>query len=245
MRVFLVVLLCALTGTLGGCATGVAICAGAFVQLNKDMRLATVQTSVTLPPAPVAPPVNTEYVAPTAHTVPQLSLLLDMDPFAVPKPKVVDTPPLENTVIHQKGMPMAGSVATHETPEKTRKVLLYFGKAKEQQACPQVRYVARDMSGDAPTLMQSAIAELLKGPTDQEKAKGFISLFHPDSLFCEVRIKRNGVVQVRCPEDKLQPSEDSPCKRQRLNLSITSTILQFDGVKKVQIYRVKKTPGNS
>ncbi len=120
------------------------------------------------------------------------------------------------------------------SPEETTKVKIYFNNSKldPEVSCNKVFAVEREIL-KTPAVGQAALENLLKGPTDTEKAEGYSTSINP-----EVKIQKliidNGTAKVDFDE-QLEFQVGGSCRVAAIRAQITQTLKQFSTVKEVII----------
>lgn len=120
-----------------------------------------------------------------------------------------------------------------ESAAMTTRIKLYFPNATRGKNgdCPNVYYVERDVF-TVPTIGTSTMAELIKGPSDEERGMGYSSAFEDGTKFKSLKIS-NGLAEVRFDPDF--KAAKGACSRNTLRMQIVATLQQFPEVKRVGI----------
>ncbi|MBP9771156.1 GerMN domain-containing protein [Candidatus Gracilibacteria bacterium] len=123
-----------------------------------------------------------------------------------------------------------------ETSVSTMIVKVYFNNPEIDPnwdfECSNVLAVERTIP-KTESVAAAALTELLKGPTDAEKAKGYVSNINADVKIQGITIK-DSVAKVDF-NDQLQYQAGGSCKTSAIIAQITQTLKQFSSVKEVVI----------
>ena len=195
---------------LTACAAGISMCPpGAHVQLNAMLRtVVTTTTTVTAPSAPVA-------VAPAASL-----------PSA-------GSPSMDAPV--QTANPLPPATALQAEPTKgNMHVKLYFLKKPglHRKKCPNLAFVEREIKGGTQAQF-ATMTELLSGPTEVEKSKGFLPPFTGGAKLVSLSMK-NATAQIFFDQGLKSPTIGN-CRHATLRRQIVATMMQFPTVKSVNI----------
>lgn len=156
-------------------------------------------------------------------TYPRVSIEPDLPSNAIPvvKDVPVATPAIENTA---------------EASTKTMIVKVFFNNPKTDPnwefECSNVFAVERTIP-KTDSVALAAINELLKGPTDDEKAKGYMSNINSGVKVQKLTIV-NSVAKIDFDE-QLQFQVGGSCKVSAIYAQIKQTLKQFSSVKDVII----------
>ncbi|EKE16365.1 MAG: hypothetical protein ACD_11C00018G0001 [uncultured bacterium] len=113
---------------------------------------------------------------------------------------------------------------------------VYFGKSRsdsQNEDCNKVYPVTRKVK-KVQKIGQSAIEQLLVGPTDEEKEDGYFTSIPEDVQLMGLSIQ-HGIAFVDF-NDKLDQEADKSCRSVMIRAQITETLKQFLNVDDVQIY---------
>lgn len=117
------------------------------------------------------------------------------------------------------------------------KVKVYFNNDKmdPEFSCNKVFAVERTVSQNFQQLIYgAAIKELLKGPTEEEKAQGFFSSINPGISYKEITIGDDNIVRINFDE-QLEFQVGGSCRVATIRAEITQTLKQFPTIKDVII----------
>lgn len=115
-------------------------------------------------------------------------------------------------------------------------IKVYFGKQEtdfRNEDCNNVYPVERKVK-KVQRIGQSAIEQLLIGPTDKEKEDGYFTSIPKDVQLMGISIQ-HGIAFVDF-NDKLDQDADKSCEAVMIRSQITETLKQFLNVNEVQIY---------
>lgn len=116
------------------------------------------------------------------------------------------------------------------------KVKVFFGNSlldKNPDDCRDVYPVEREVE-KIPKIGQAALEELLKGPTEEEKERGYFTSIDDETELRGLSIQ-HGVAFVDF-NDELDDDVDDKCEAQAIRSQIEQTLKQFPTVNEVQIY---------
>ncbi|MDP3052664.1 MAG: GerMN domain-containing protein, partial [bacterium] len=118
--------------------------------------------------------------------------------------------------------------------KETSKVKIYFNNSNldPEASCNKVFAVERYIS-KTPAVGQAALEELLKGPTDTEKAGGYFTSINPGVKIQKLTIE-NGTAKVEFDE-QLEFQVGGSCRVAAIRAQIVQTLKQFPTVKEVVI----------
>ncbi|MBU4275018.1 GerMN domain-containing protein [Patescibacteria group bacterium] len=117
------------------------------------------------------------------------------------------------------------------------KIKVYFNNNKmdPEFSCNKVFAVERTVSQNFQQLIYGeAIKELLKGPTEEEKAQGFFSSINPGIGYREIIIGDDNIVRIDFNE-KLEEAVGGSCRVAAIRAEITQTLKQFPTIENVII----------
>ncbi len=114
------------------------------------------------------------------------------------------------------------------------KIKIYFNNNKldPQASCNKAFSVQREIT-ETQAVGRTALEELLKGPTGQEKSDGFFTSINPDVKIQKLTIK-DGIARVDFNE-QLEYEVGGSCRVSAIRAQITETLKQFSTVKEVII----------
>jgi spore germination protein GerM len=117
---------------------------------------------------------------------------------------------------------------------ETIKVKIYFNNSKmdPEYSCNKVFPTERQIIKTS-AVARAALEELLKGPTDKEKAEGFINNINSGVIIQKLVIENN-VAKVDFDE-QLEYQVGGSCRVAAIRAQITQTLKQFSSVKNVII----------
>lgn len=117
---------------------------------------------------------------------------------------------------------------------ETIKVKVYFNNSKmdPEYSCNKVFPTERQIIKTS-AVAQTALEELLKGPTDKEKAEGFTANINPGVKIQKLIIENN-VAKIDFDE-QLEYQVGGSCRVAAIRAQITQTLKQFPSVKSVII----------
>ena len=122
-------------------------------------------------------------------------------------------------------------------------IKVYFSNSKKDPQtleCDKVYPVERKVP-KTQTLARMALEELLKGPTQREKERGYFTNINPGVKIQSLMIK-DGVVKVDFNK-RLEYQVGGSCRVRAIRAQIIATLRQFPTVKKVIISVNGKTEG--
>lgn len=114
----------------------------------------------------------------------------------------------------------------------TMSIKLYFGNTNSADSC-EPYYVANRTIPTTQAVARAALEELLKGPTDSEKADNLFTNINPGVKIQSLVIE-NGVARVDFNE-ALQQGVGGSCRVKAIRAQITQTLKQFPTIKDVII----------
>lgn len=122
-------------------------------------------------------------------------------------------------------------------------IKVFFSSTKEDPdtlycdtTYPTFRAISKPINNPASRLGElayAAIKELLKGPTEAEKAKGFVTLINPGTKIQKISIVEG--IATADFNDKLNEGVAGSCKVQAIRSQIVETLKQFPEIKEVVI----------
>jgi len=124
---------------------------------------------------------------------------------------------------------------TFTNQENTVTVRVFFSNSeKDPQAleCEKVYPVEREISRIKPIIL-TALEELLKGPTQEEQEKGYLTNINPGVIINDLIIENN-IARVDFNE-QLEYQLGGSCRVSAIWAQITETLKQFSGVEDVII----------
>lgn len=198
---------------LTACATPISLCVGPVFKLNQGQRAEVTVSDTAVPPRPPAP----------AKEVPKAAL-----PVAAQASQALPGKGVSPAAASAQAAYTALELAAGMT-----RVKLYFANPTRGKNgdCPNVYFVERDVF-TVPTIGSSTLVELMKGPTDDEKAVGYRSYFAPSARLKGLAI-RGDLAEVAF-EAGMKATDDK-CATATLRHQIVSTMMQFPAVKRVGI----------
>lgn len=118
--------------------------------------------------------------------------------------------------------------------QETMDVKVYFNNSKlgQDYSCNMVSMILREIP-KTEGVARAALEELLKGPTDQEKASGYFTSINQGVKIQSITIE-NGVAKADFDE-QLEYQVGGSCKVSAIRAEITQTLRQFPAVKSVVI----------
>lgn len=121
------------------------------------------------------------------------------------------------------------------SPSEFIKIKIYFNNSKldPEVSCNKVFPVEREIQ-KVESIGSAALWELLKGPTDEEKSRGFFTSINSGVILKGLNIASNGIATAEFDE-KLDEGVGGSCKVSAIRAQITETLKQFPTVKKVII----------
>jgi hypothetical protein len=125
--------------------------------------------------------------------------------------------------------------AANKTTVKT-----FFNDSAQGAECENVLAVNREVTS-TPAIARAALEELLKGPTQEEKNKGYTSLINVGTKINSLNIV-NGTATVDF-NSTLEENSGGSCRALAIRAQITQTLKQFPTVKNVVISVDGKTEG--
>ncbi|MEK7681154.1 MAG: GerMN domain-containing protein [Patescibacteria group bacterium] len=120
-------------------------------------------------------------------------------------------------------------------PAETVKLKAYFANDNldPEATCEKVFSVTREVPKTA-AVARAALEELLKGPTEAEKAGGYITTINPGVVIQSLVISATGTAYVDFSE-KLQEAVGGSCRVAMIHWQIVETLKQFSTVKNVVV----------
>jgi len=121
-----------------------------------------------------------------------------------------------------------------EGPQEKMQVKVFFNNSKldPEFSCNKVSLVLREIP-KTEGVARAALGELLKGPTEEEKAEGYFTSIN-QGVIIQSLIIENGVARVDFDE-QLEYQVGGSCKVAAIRAEITQTLRQFPTVKNVII----------
>ena len=117
---------------------------------------------------------------------------------------------------------------------ETTKIKIYFNNSKldPEFTCVKVFPVEREIPKTA-AVARAAVEELLKGPTEQEKAQNYITNINPGVKIQKLVIE-NGIAKIDF-DAEMERAVGGSCRVGAIRSQITQTLKQFSNVKEVAI----------
>ncbi|MFA5174928.1 MAG: GerMN domain-containing protein [Patescibacteria group bacterium] len=117
--------------------------------------------------------------------------------------------------------------------EMTVKVFFNNSVMDPENSCDKVFSAERKVK-KTPAVARAALDELLKGPTEEEKTKGFFTSINDEVKINFINIDSDGNINVDFDE-QLENSVGGSCRVSAIRSQITETLKQFSTVKNVII----------
>lgn len=201
------------------------------VPLQPRRQVAVTETAGQKPLPPVALPAKpAEALSARTSSLPQ-SAVTPSTALGGPKPLAIPVAPMYTPTT--PALQMSRTAVSTELAVPTKRVKLYFVNSSRTQSgtCPSVYFVEREVPAPQST-PQEVLTELIKGPSEDERAKGYASAFENGTKFKSLKVS-NGLAEVRFDPDF--KTAKGACARNTLRMQIVSTLQQFPEVNRVGI----------
>ena len=129
-----------------------------------------------------------------------------------------------------------------EEPQSVNTKIFFANvKLNEETADCKIVYPVSRSFQDIAGIEKLALEELIKGPTEEEKAEGYVSEINPNAKILGLSIE-DGVARVDFSKE-LEEGVAGSCKVESIRAQIEETLKQFDNIDSVVISVEGKTEG--